>query len=109
MPLAGEELEMAVRDGAGEITSHGWWGVTVVFAMPELHMDADLFGMEIPGRDHQACIVLGAAAALARRGVGAPLGGPADMAGIALFLASRAGSYINGAVLSVDGGLVTGT
>jgi len=32
------------------------------------------------------------------------LGEPADMAGIALFLASRAGSYINGAVIPVDGG-----
>jgi len=32
------------------------------------------------------------------------LGEPADMAGIALFLASRAASYINGAVIPVDGG-----
>ena len=28
-----------------------------------------------------------------------------DMAGIAIFLASRAGSYLNGAVIPVDGGL----
>jgi NAD(P)-dependent dehydrogenase (short-subunit alcohol dehydrogenase family) len=32
------------------------------------------------------------------------LGEPADMAGIAIFLASRAASYINGAVIPVDGG-----
>jgi len=32
------------------------------------------------------------------------IGQPADMAGIAIFLASRAASYINGAVIPVDGG-----
>ena len=32
------------------------------------------------------------------------IGDPADMAGIAVFLASRAASYINGAVIPVDGG-----
>ena len=32
------------------------------------------------------------------------LGEPADMAGIAVFLASRAAAYINGAVIPVDGG-----
>jgi len=32
------------------------------------------------------------------------IGEPADMAGIAVFLASRAASYINGAVIPVDGG-----
>ena len=32
------------------------------------------------------------------------IGEPADMAGIAIFLASRAASYINGAVIPVDGG-----
>jgi len=35
------------------------------------------------------------------------LAGPADMAGAALFLASKAGSYVTAAVLPVDGGLAT--
>jgi len=35
------------------------------------------------------------------------IGRPDDMAGIALFLASRAGSYLTGAVIPVDGGLST--
>lgn len=33
------------------------------------------------------------------------IGRPDDMAGITLFLASRAGSYVNGAVIPVDGGI----
>ena len=33
------------------------------------------------------------------------IGRPDDMAGVAVFLASRAGSYVNGAVLPVDGGI----
>ncbi|WP_106401618.1 SDR family oxidoreductase [Actinocorallia populi] len=33
------------------------------------------------------------------------IGRPDDMAGAAVFLASRAGSYVNGAVIPVDGGL----
>lgn len=33
------------------------------------------------------------------------VGRPDDMAGITLFLASRAGSYVNGAVIPVDGGM----
>jgi NAD(P)-dependent dehydrogenase (short-subunit alcohol dehydrogenase family) len=33
------------------------------------------------------------------------IGAPADMAGIALYLASRAGSYVNGVVIPVDGGI----
>ena len=32
------------------------------------------------------------------------IGEPEDMAGIAIFLASRAGAYLTGAVLPVDGG-----
>jgi len=35
------------------------------------------------------------------------IGRPDDMAGIAQFLASRAGSYLTGAVIPVDGGLAT--
>ncbi len=41
---------------------------------------------------------------------GAPLkriGRPDDMAGVALFLASRAGAYVTGAVIPVDGGIAT--
>lgn len=40
---------------------------------------------------------------------GVPLkrvGEPADMAGAAIFLASRAGSYVDGVVLPVDGGII---
>jgi NAD(P)-dependent dehydrogenase (short-subunit alcohol dehydrogenase family) len=33
------------------------------------------------------------------------IGAPADMAGIAIFLASRAAAYVTGAVIPVDGGL----
>jgi NAD(P)-dependent dehydrogenase (short-subunit alcohol dehydrogenase family) len=35
------------------------------------------------------------------------IGRPDDMAGVAVFLASRAGAYVNGAVIPVDGGLAT--
>ena len=41
---------------------------------------------------------------------GAPLkriGRPDDMAGVALFLASRAGAYLTGAIIPVDGGIAT--
>jgi NAD(P)-dependent dehydrogenase (short-subunit alcohol dehydrogenase family) len=34
------------------------------------------------------------------------IGVPGDMAGVALFLASRAGSYLNGVVIPVDGGII---
>jgi NAD(P)-dependent dehydrogenase (short-subunit alcohol dehydrogenase family) len=33
------------------------------------------------------------------------VGAPADMAGIAIYLASRAGAYVNGAIIPVDGGI----
>ena len=36
------------------------------------------------------------------------IGTPEDVAGACLFLSSRAGSYINGATITVDGGSVIG-
>jgi NAD(P)-dependent dehydrogenase (short-subunit alcohol dehydrogenase family) len=35
------------------------------------------------------------------------IGEPEDMAGTAIFLASRAGAYLTGAVIPVDGGIST--
>jgi NAD(P)-dependent dehydrogenase (short-subunit alcohol dehydrogenase family) len=35
------------------------------------------------------------------------IGTPEDMAGVALYLASRAGAYVTGAVIPVDGGIAT--
>ena len=35
------------------------------------------------------------------------IGRPDDMAGVAVYLASRAGAYVTGAVIPVDGGLAT--
>jgi NAD(P)-dependent dehydrogenase (short-subunit alcohol dehydrogenase family) len=34
------------------------------------------------------------------------IGSPSDMAGLAIFLASRAGAYVNGAVIPLDGGII---
>jgi NAD(P)-dependent dehydrogenase (short-subunit alcohol dehydrogenase family) len=35
------------------------------------------------------------------------IGEPEDMAGVAIYLASRAGAYVTGAVIPVDGGIAT--
>ena len=35
------------------------------------------------------------------------IGRPSDMAGTAIFLSSRAGSYLTGAIIPVDGGIST--
>ncbi len=35
------------------------------------------------------------------------IGRPDDMAGTAIYLASRAGAYLTGAVIPVDGGITT--
>ena len=35
------------------------------------------------------------------------IGTPEDMAGVAIYLASRAGAYVTGAVIPVDGGIIT--
>ena len=35
------------------------------------------------------------------------IGRPDDMAGIAVFLSSRAGSYLTGTIIPVDGGIAT--
>ena len=37
------------------------------------------------------------------------IGEPEDMAGIAIYLASRAGAYVTGAVIQVDGGITLGS
>ncbi|MFQ5352146.1 MAG: SDR family oxidoreductase, partial [Candidatus Binatia bacterium] len=37
----------------------------------------------------------------------ARIGTPEDMAGVAIYLASRAGAYVTGAVIPVDGGMAT--
>ena len=42
-------------------------------------------------------------AAIPRRRIGEP----SDMAGVAIYLASRAGAYVTGAVIPVDGGMST--
>jgi NAD(P)-dependent dehydrogenase (short-subunit alcohol dehydrogenase family) len=35
------------------------------------------------------------------------IGRPDDMAGVAIYLCSRAGAYVTGAVIPVDGGIAT--
>jgi NAD(P)-dependent dehydrogenase (short-subunit alcohol dehydrogenase family) len=41
-----------------------------------------------------------------RRNPRGRIGTPEDMAGVAIYLASRAGAYVNGVVIPVDGGIV---
>jgi NAD(P)-dependent dehydrogenase (short-subunit alcohol dehydrogenase family) len=35
------------------------------------------------------------------------IGEPSDMAGVAIYLASKAGAYLTGAIIPVDGGMST--
>jgi NAD(P)-dependent dehydrogenase (short-subunit alcohol dehydrogenase family) len=35
------------------------------------------------------------------------IGRPDDMAGVVIYLSSRAGSYVTGSVIAVDGGIAT--
>jgi NAD(P)-dependent dehydrogenase (short-subunit alcohol dehydrogenase family) len=44
---------------------------------------------------------------IARSSVLNRIGRPDDMAGVAIYLASRAGSYVTGAIIPVDGGIAT--
>ena len=37
------------------------------------------------------------------------IGSPADVAGTCLYLSSRAGAYVNGATIALDGGAVIGS
>jgi NAD(P)-dependent dehydrogenase (short-subunit alcohol dehydrogenase family) len=51
--------------------------------------------------------LLRAGDAMAKSNPSGRIGEPEDMAGAAIFLASRAGAYVNGAVIPVDGGIST--
>ena len=54
-----------------------------------------------------AATLAAAGDAIARSAPLKRIGRPDDMAGVALFLASRAGSYLTGTVIPVDGGIAT--
>jgi NAD(P)-dependent dehydrogenase (short-subunit alcohol dehydrogenase family) len=60
------------------------------FESKMMHATLETFGKEIAAR-----------APLGR------IGRPDDMAGVVVFLSSRAGSYVTGSVIAVDGGIAT--
>ncbi len=51
-----------------------------------------------------AATLAAAGDSIAERNLLGRIGRPDDMAGIAIFLSSRAGAYVNGAIIAVDGG-----
>ena len=56
---------------------------------------------------HATLEAFGVADAIADQAPMKRIGRPDDMAGVARFLASRAGAYVTGAIIPVDGGLAT--
>ena len=93
-PASKAAVHMLTRDLAAKLAPH----VTVNAIAPgffESKMTAFVFD------DAQAASDLTSLIPMQRPGE------PQDMAGIAIFLASRAGSYLTGAVIPVDGGIST--